>query len=77
MGLFLKNKSRDRIMILGRWASRTFLVYIRPQVLERTNNMSRTMIQTNDFLDAPNLLAIHRPMNHVPALHPSMALLQS
>jgi hypothetical protein len=57
MSLFLQNESSDRIMILGCWVSRTFLVYIRPQVLKWTNNMSRTMIQTNNFLDAPNLLA--------------------
>jgi hypothetical protein len=48
MALFLMNHSVHRIMILGRWSSDAFLVYIRPQVLEWTNNMSKDMI----FLDA-------------------------
>jgi hypothetical protein len=61
MSLFLQHVSGDRIMILGRWASRAFLDYIRPQVLEWTNNMSRTMIQTDNFLDAPNLPARDEP----------------
>jgi hypothetical protein len=34
MALFLQNTSSHRIMILGRWDSEAFLVYIRPKVLE-------------------------------------------
>jgi hypothetical protein len=51
MSLFLKNHSTAKIMILGRWSSDAFLVYIRPQVLEWTNNMSKDMIDFNSFLD--------------------------
>ena len=52
MALFLMNYSTARIMILGRWSSDAFLVYIRPQVLEWTNNMSNDMIHNNSFFDA-------------------------
>jgi hypothetical protein len=38
-------------MILGRWLSNAFLVYIRPQVLEWTNNMSKEMIHLDNLLD--------------------------
>jgi hypothetical protein len=51
MALFLANHSPAKIMILGRWSSDAFLVYIRPQVLEWTNNMSVDMIRLEAFLD--------------------------
>jgi hypothetical protein len=51
MALFLKDHSTAKIMILGRWSSDAFLVYIRPQVLEWTNNMSRDMVSFDSFLD--------------------------
>jgi hypothetical protein len=51
MALFLKDHSTAKIMILGRWSSDAFLAYIRPQVLEWTNNMSRDMISFDSFLD--------------------------
>ena len=51
MSLFLMNHPVHKIMILGRWSSDAFLVYIRPQVLEWTNQMSSDMIQINSFLD--------------------------
>lgn len=52
MGLFLMNHPVAKIMILGRWSSDAFLVYIRPQVLEWTNQMSVDMIRNNSFFDA-------------------------
>ena len=52
MSLFLMNHSVHKIMILGRWSSDAFLVYIRPQVLEWTTNMSSDMIRHDSFLDA-------------------------
>jgi hypothetical protein len=52
MSLFLTNTQTDRIMILGRWSSNAFLAYIRPQVLEWTTNMSRSMVQIDSFFDA-------------------------
>ena len=51
MALFLKNHSVAKIMILGRWSSDAFLVYIRPQVLEWANNMSTDMTNFDSFLD--------------------------
>ena len=51
MSLFLMNHPVHKIMILGRWSSDAFLVYIRPQVLEWTNQMSSDMIHFNSFLD--------------------------
>jgi hypothetical protein len=52
MGLFLMNHPVAKIMILGRWSSDAFLDYIRPQVLEWTNQMSADMIRHNSFFDA-------------------------
>ena len=52
MGLFLANTPVARIMMLGRWKSEAFLVYIRPQVLEWTHSMSTNMITHDTFLDA-------------------------
>lgn len=51
MALFLMNHSPARIMILGRWSSDAFLVYIRPQVLEWTHNMSADMTKFDNFTD--------------------------
>ncbi len=52
MSLFLSNHSVHKIMLLGRWSSDAFLVYIRPQVLEWTDNMSDDMIKHDNFWDA-------------------------
>ena len=53
MSLFLMDHSPSKIMILRRWSSDAFLVYIRPQVLEWTNNMmSCDMIHLDSFFDA-------------------------
>ena len=54
MFLFLMDHSPAKIMILGRWSSDAFLVYIRPQVLEWTNNMPCDMIHLDSFFDAPH-----------------------
>jgi hypothetical protein len=54
MALFLMDHSPAKIMILGRWSSDAFLVYIRPQVLEWTHNMSCDMIYLDSFFDAAN-----------------------
>ncbi len=52
MGLFLMNHPVAKIMILDRWSSDAFLDYIRPQVLEWTNQMSADMIKHTSFFDA-------------------------
>ena len=51
MSLFLADHSPAKIMTLGRWLSDAFLDYIRPQVLEWTNNMSSDMINFDSFWD--------------------------
>jgi hypothetical protein len=55
MALFLMDYFTARIMILGRWSSDAFLVYIRPQVLEWNNNMSNDMIHNDSFFDATDV----------------------
>jgi hypothetical protein len=63
MALFLMDHSPAKIMILGRWSSDAFLVYIRPQVLEWTHNMSCDMIYLDSFFDAAhqNIVASDDP----------------
>ena len=51
MALFLMDHSVEKIMILGRWSSDAFMVYIRPQVLEWTNIMARDMAKAGSFHD--------------------------
>ena len=46
-----KNYADSRIQLLGRWKSQAFLDYIRPQIMEWTNNMADDMITTLDFMD--------------------------
>jgi hypothetical protein len=54
MSLFLVDLSPAKIMILGHWSSDALLVYIRPQDLEWTNNMSCDMIHLDSLIDAPH-----------------------
>ena len=63
MSLFLANHSVAKIMILGRWSSDAFLVYLRPQVLEWTNNMSGDMLSNESFFDATDA---HRALTSDP-----------
>jgi hypothetical protein len=51
MALFLQNHSSDKIMILGRWKSKAWLDYIRPQVLEWTDLFSSDMISFDNFYE--------------------------
>jgi hypothetical protein len=51
MALFLMDHHPTKIMILGRWKSEAFMDYIRPQVLEWTNLMSRDMVAFDSFTD--------------------------
>ena len=65
MALFLMRHSPTRIQILGRWKSDAFLAYIRPQVLEWTNNLSNDMLHHDSFFDATTatLAAVVDPRN--------------
>lgn len=49
MALFLADEHPYRIMLLGRWSSDAFLIYIRPRVQEWTSSMSRHMLQNETF----------------------------
>jgi len=51
MALFLNDVSSDKIMILGRWKSKAFLDYIRPQVVQWTRLYSVDMISFNNFFE--------------------------
>jgi hypothetical protein len=81
MALFLNDHPVHKIMIFGRWSSDAFLVYIHPQVLEWTNNMSRDMIRHDTFLDATDNRRAHqedprtrRPFNGPSILMPRLHL---
>jgi hypothetical protein len=52
MSLFLNDQLVHKIMIFGHWSSNAFLVYVRPQVLGWTNQMSKDMIEFDSFLNA-------------------------
>lgn len=49
MALFLADEHPHKIMLLGRWSSDAFLVYLRPQVQEWTSGMSTAMLQNESF----------------------------
>jgi hypothetical protein len=66
MALFLMDHHPHKIMILGRWLSEAFLDYIRPQVLEWTNNMSTDMIRFNTFIDVSGRLERNSSVNWKP-----------
>jgi hypothetical protein len=71
MALFLKDHSTAKIMILGRWSSDAFLMYIRPQVLEWTNNMSQDMVSFESFLDVGlyDAASAHNPRTRRRTIH--------
>ena len=51
MALFLTDHSSDKVMLLGQWKSRAFLVYIRPQVTELCNLYSIDIISFNHYFE--------------------------
>ena len=68
MALFLADHSPARIMImLGRWSSDAFLVYMRPQVLEWTNNMSCDMTNYESFMDLSSRSAHRNTSSQFPS----------
>jgi hypothetical protein len=73
MALFLHDHSVPKIMIFGRWSSDAFLVYIRPQVLEWTNNMSQDMIKHDSFIDATDTQN-EDPQTRLPFNGPSLLM---
>jgi hypothetical protein len=49
MALFINKTSVPMIMMAGRWSSDAFLVYIRPQVLEWSGNLSNRLIAVDHW----------------------------
>ena len=67
MAMYLNEIPVYTIMLLGRWSSDAFLRYIRKQVTEFSNNVSRKMIQN------PVFHHIEPPSREDPRTHNSMA----
>ena len=59
MALFLKHHSTDKIMLLGRWKSKAFMVYIRPQVVEWAEMFSVDMISFNNYFELCSIQKQH------------------
>ena len=51
MSLFLNDTSVPKIMILGRWKSRAFLDYIRPQIIQWTACMAQDMVSFDNYYE--------------------------
>jgi hypothetical protein len=49
MALYLADAPPHKIMLLGRWCSDAFLLYLRPEVLSSFSSLSSNMVQTEDF----------------------------
>ena len=56
MAMYLYNVSVYTIMLIGRWSSDAFLLYIQKQVEQFSHNVSRTMIKNQFFLCTSRLL---------------------
>ena len=54
MGMYLNGIPVYTIMLLGRWSSDAFLLYIRKQVNEFSNNVSRKMIKNSVYHHVPD-----------------------
>ena len=67
MGMYLNGIPVFTIMLLGRWSSDAFLRYIRKQVVEFSNDVSRKMIQNPKYHHLPN------PDREDPRTHNPMA----
>ena len=67
MAMYLNKIPVYTIMLLGRWSSDAFLRYIRKQVTEFSNNVSKAMTQT------PAYHSIRAPSREDPRNHNSMA----
>jgi hypothetical protein len=52
MALYLGDTYPHKIMLLGRWSSDAFLVYLRPQVLQSFSQLSTQMLTNEDFRDS-------------------------
>lgn len=71
MAMYLTGIPTYTIMLVGRWSSDAFLLYIRKQVQEFTRGVSNHMINTSSFYTIPNEAAnpedlrIHRNSQNI------------
>ena len=56
MALYLSKRPISTIMLLGRWCSDAFLLYIRRQVQEFSAGVSADMVSHEDFFTIPDLV---------------------
>ena len=54
MMLYLQHIHPSTIMLMGRWSSDAFLLYIRPQVQQFSSGLSAKMVE-NDFFTVPTV----------------------
>ena len=65
MSLLLTRLSSDEVMILGRWKSKAFLDYVRPQVVELTTGYSKDMVSFDTFFElCSRSIAAGKIQNH-------------
>ena len=55
MALYLARRSIPTIMLLGRWCSDAFLLYVRRQVQEFSTGVSADMVKNEHFFTIPDL----------------------
>ena len=65
MFLHLNKIPAEKIMLQGRWKSMAFIDYIRPQVSEFSRDLSRIMMQSNDFFTIPDEVPTHHTLTYV------------
>ena len=68
MALHLADVSPLTIMMIGRWRSEAFLLYIRKQVQKFSEGLSDRMLQTEDYFTTPDYRNISGPAGSVPVL---------
>ncbi len=68
MALHLADVSPLTIMMIGRWRSEAFLLYIRKQVQKFSEGLSDRMLQTEDYFTTPDYRNISGPAGSVPIL---------
>ena len=55
MALYLKKRMVSTIMLIGRWSSDAFLLYIRRQVQEFSAGVSADMVSHDQFFTIPDI----------------------
>ena len=68
MALHLANVSPLTIMMIGRWRSEAFLLYIRKQVQQFSVGLSDKMLESEDYFTTPDYRNIASSSDSAPAL---------